>query len=246
MVTQIEKNHAAIVAKVEEFTTAIQVRDATAAVTKLSPRKGDSLERQIHALMVEIAAGTGDEYIETGTLTGRVAKSKKGDGLLQIDGGAARLAVEITDSARRSWSDYLDEVERNRDAGAVLGVVRSVDQNAGHAVRVLGNRRIIVAVDPEQDSPDLLRAVVLVLRTAALLATSRSGSAEIATAEEQITQACRHLARINVVKREASVIKKSAEKIDAECEVIGSAITRALAGASDALSGASAAIPSAA
>ena len=38
-----------------------------------------------------------------------------------------RVAVEMSDSHRNGWSDYLRDTERNRDAVASLGIVRSAD-----------------------------------------------------------------------------------------------------------------------
>jgi hypothetical protein len=78
-----------------------------------------------------------------------VARSKKGDGVLTVNGGAARLVLEMSDSTRTVWNDYLDEAERNREASASLGLVPSPAQNGGHSIRCLGSRRIVMAFDPE-------------------------------------------------------------------------------------------------
>jgi hypothetical protein len=92
---------------------------------------------------------------------GNVPPSKKGDGVLTIGGGAARVAVEMTDSTRAGWAEYLDEAERNRQAGSALGLVRTSDQNGGQTIRVLGTRRIVLAFDPTSDEPDLVRTIVM-------------------------------------------------------------------------------------
>src|SRR3954463_15691846 len=107
-----------------------------------------------------IAAGLGDEYTETGATVGQLSRAKKGDGLLDLSGGSARLVLEMTDSNRTGWTAYLDEAERNRGANASLGLVRHIDQNAGQTFRSLGNRRVVMAFDPGNDDPELLRTVV--------------------------------------------------------------------------------------
>lgn len=87
----------------------------------------------MHQIMTQIALGLGDEYADTSSTTGAVSRSKKGDGVLTIDGGAATVALEMTDSGQnRRWNDYLDEVERNRNAAASLGLVRDAAQKRQH------------------------------------------------------------------------------------------------------------------
>ena len=58
------------------------------------------------------------------SLDRRAELNKKGDGLLAVNGGDVRVAVEMSDSHRNGWSDYLRDTERNRDAVALLGIVR--------------------------------------------------------------------------------------------------------------------------
>ncbi|MGH3976306.1 MAG: hypothetical protein ACRDS9_23735 [Pseudonocardiaceae bacterium] len=79
--------------------------------------------------MEQIAAGLGDEYADTGAIPGTIARNKKGDGVLTINGGSARIVLEMTNSKRSSWNDYLDEAERNRAAVASLGLVHEPVQN---------------------------------------------------------------------------------------------------------------------
>lgn len=74
--------------------------------------------------------------------------------------------------------------ECNR-AAASLGLVRTSTQNGGQTIRVIGARRVVMAFDPENDDPDLLRTVVLLLRTTAVIASARKGVHQIARAEER-------------------------------------------------------------
>ena len=149
----MEKQHAELAQKVDELTTAARVQDAKTTLAKVTPIKGGSYEDQVHALMYGVAAGLGDEYAETGATVGRLARCKKGDGLLAVPGRSARVVLEMTDSPRTGWGDYLDEAERNRCAAASLGLVRTIEQNGGQSIRVLGPRRIVMAFDPEHDDP---------------------------------------------------------------------------------------------
>jgi len=225
---QIEKGQTELSAKVDALSTALKVQDAKSSLAKVTPIKGGSFEDQIHALMNDIAAGLGDEYEDTTTKTGLVPRSKKGDGLLVVAGQGARVVLEMTDSARANWGEYFDEAERNRGASASLGVVRTADQNSGHSIRVLGQRRIVIAFDPDEDNAEVLRTVALLLRTVAITAAVRTGEAEVDTAEEKIGEAVAQLDKIDAIKKTAGSIQKGAVKIESECTSITTSIRRLL------------------
>ena len=247
LATTLAKNHEAVVTKVDALTTAVSVQAAaqqtSAKLASVSPLKGITYAEGVHAVMQEIAAGLGDEYADTGAVAGRTSGSWKGDGVLTVGDSAARVVLEMTDSKRVGWHDYLDESERNRDAAASLGLVRNSAQNAGQSIRVLGSRRIVMAFDPMMDDPNLLRTVVLLLRTTAIAATSRRGVNELATAEEKVQAAIELLAKIDGIQKAAGAIHKSATKISSECTSFASGIERLLTEALAALAGVEAESP---
>lgn len=238
----LDKNHRELEAKVEELTAAVRRAHATAeaatATARLTTLKGGTFEQRIHELMDGIAAGLGDEYAATGTRPGAVSRSKKGDGVLSVDGGAVNVVIEMTDSKRTSWNSYLDEAERNRTALASLGLVRSPDQLGGRTVQTITARRIVMAFDPELDDPAMLRTVVQMLRLAAVAANARRDDAEIDTAREKLTEAIDLLGRIDEVKRLAGLVGGNATKIDKEADGLRSGLDRLLGQAMTALTGA--------
>jgi hypothetical protein len=238
LTVQLEKQHSDLAQKVEELTTALQIQAAKTSLSKVTPIKGSSYEDEVHVLMDGIAAGLGGEYTETGDLVGLLPRCKKGDGLLMTDGGAARVLLEMTDSARSGWGLYLDEAERNRGAQASLGLVRYADQNGGHSLRVLGPRRVVMAFDPEHDDPELLRTVVMLLRTTALAAAARTGDSEIATAEEKISEALELLDKLDGIKKLAGAVQKNASTIESQCDTLNAGTRRLLDRALEALTGA--------
>lgn len=235
---QIDKQHAALSATIGELTTAIKVQDARTTLASVTPIKGGSFEARVHTLMLDIATGLGDEYEDTTAKTGAVPRCKKGDGVLSVSGQPTNVVVKLTDSNRSGWGAYFDDAERNRRADAALGVVRTPDQNAGQSIRVLGPRRVIIAFDPSKDDPELLRTVVMLLRTVAITATSRTGESEIATAEERIAEALAQVQRLDSIKKTAASIQKGASSIDSECMSISTGIRRLLDQALVALTGA--------
>lgn len=235
------KNHETLSQKIDEIGTAVKVHEARASLSKVTPIKGDAFETQVNEVLSAIAAGLGDEYSDTRSVVGHLPRSKKGDGLLTIDGGTARVVIEMTDSVRGGWAEYLDEAERNRNAAAALGLVRTPEQNGGQSIRVIGSRRNIMAFDPMTDDADLIRTVVILLRTAAIAASTRRGAEQLSTAEEKIAEALAQLDRIDDIKKAAGSIHKNAEKIETGCTAVSSGINRLLSEALAALADAQAA-----
>lgn len=231
----IADNHTDLTKKVDEVVVALKVQEAKRAVTSRSPEKGFEYEDSMVVLLQDIAAGLGDEYADTRNTTGAISRCQKGDGVLTVE-GKTQVVVELTDSADRSWVPYFDVAERNREANASLGIVPTPEQNGGQSIRVLGTRRIVLAFDPRTDDHALLRTVVMLLRAAALTASSRRGAEEIATAEEKINAAIGQLEKIDKVKKLASLIQKNANKIETDCTAINAGIQRLLTDALTALS----------
>ncbi len=238
----MDKNHLALVGKVEELAKAVEVQKAaqvavsrTASVT---PLKGSTFESEVNGVMEDLAAGLGDEYADTGGVSGAIQRCFKGDGVLTIAAGQTRVVVEMHDSVdRRVWNDYLDEAERNREAAGSIGIVRNAGQNKGQTIRVLGPRRVIVAFDPTSDDSDLLRTVVQLVRAAAIAASSRRDVEGLETAEENIRAAAGLLEGINAIRKAAGSVRKSADTIDKECNSVQTGVGRHLGVALDALAG---------
>lgn len=225
LTTTVEKHHETLAAKVQELATALNVQkaaaEASAAVAQVTTLKGRTYEENISALMRAIVAGLGDEYTETGNLGGALAGSKKGDGLLTVDGGRVRVLVEMHDSRqKRAWNAYLDEAERNRQAAGSLGLVPTTVQNEGQSIGVLSARRVVMAFDPLEDDPALLRTVLILLRTAALAASARLDDTGVQTAAERIAEALDVLPRVDTIRRLADGIRKNAVKVDTEADTL--------------------------
>ena len=151
-------------------------KDARHTVEQGTTLKGATYEEKVNAAMRDIADGLGDDYEATGSQPGKKGSSKKGDGVLRVQGGEAAVVVEMSDSVRRTWPEYLTAAEATRGAQASLGLVPTASLLQGSSVRCLGARRIVMAFDPDTDDPELLRTVVQLLRLGAIAATSRVGN----------------------------------------------------------------------
>jgi hypothetical protein len=239
----MSKEQAALAEKVNALATAVHLayaaESAAATTAQLTPLKGETFAQAVHRVMSVIAAGLGDEYVDTSGVTGLVSRSKKGDGVLTVEGGEVRVVVEMSDSPRGAgWADYLAEAERNRGAHASIGVVRSSDQLRGSGLITLGARRIVLAYDPENDSPELLRTVVQLVRLAAVSAARRDNAGQVETADEKINEALENLTKIDDIEKTAGLISKNVLKIASDSGVLRTEITRLLKQAAAALVGA--------
>ncbi|MGO1971412.1 MAG: hypothetical protein ACTH2Q_00490 [Propionibacteriaceae bacterium] len=223
--------------KLAELTTSLEVARATEAALSNTVTKGASYEEHVNEVMAQIAAGLGDEYVETGNVTGLRSRSKKGDGVLTVEGsdGSAKVVVEMTDSPRAAWSAYLAEAEENRGAQASLGLVKRVENLKGGPILCLGPRRIVMSFDPETDEPRLLRCVIQVLRLAAESAAARVDKSETETADEQLVEALAALKRLAAMQKSAGSIRKSADSIGTQAATLHTELTRYLTQARTAL-----------
>lgn len=221
-----------------EFAVRVGTDDATAAVKGVTTIKGFDYESQINDVLIALAADIGEEYEATGERAGRLPRNKKGDGVLHVSGGIARVVVECHDGTSKDWGPYLAEAERNRGAQASVGLIRYADDNAGRVVRVVAPKRLVVAFDPDTDDPELLRTIMLLMRTVALTASGRFGTEEVATANEHIREALSIIEDLDEAKRSASAIAGHATKIEQIVTRTMTAIQRELNGAQNALTGA--------
>jgi hypothetical protein len=201
----------------------------------MSTLTGKPFEDALHLVLAELAAGYGDEYVDTSATVGLFRSNRKGDGVLAVNGGDVRIVVEMTDSERKGWGAYLSEAERNRGARASLGIVRTAAQLGGHGVVSLGPRRLLLAFDPETDSADLLRVVLQLLRLAAQTAVHDERSGEVRVAEEKIGEAIGVLGRIDKVTKAVGIIRREATTIGDQSEALHTELSRLLSQARTAL-----------
>lgn len=227
----------ALTTKVDQVLTAVQVKQARDEVVARTALKGASYEEQVHRVLHELAAGFGDEHTETGNVVGLRTRNKKGDGLLTLGDGDAKVVVEMTDSERPTWSDYLKEAEANRGALASLGLAKSRDQLAGQTLLTLGPRRLVLAFDPEVDDPQLLRCALQLLRQAAEVAAARVDTGELETADEALAEALTKLLTLDRIKRNVDSIRKSTTSIETEATHLQADLARLLGQARTALAG---------
>ena len=234
-------HHEALGREVRELAESIRVQHAVAAaqeqLASVTTLKGATFEDGAGSALEQIATSLGEEFVVTGRTVGSLPTSKKGDGVLIIGGGDARIVVEMHNGAgRRDWNGYLVEAERNRDAVASLGLVPDRAANVGQSLRVLGPRRLVLAYAPGDDD-SLLRSAVVLLRLAALTAARRGGGEDLALVRQRLAEATESLTKLASIRRSAGAILRSAKAIDLDADTLDTTLQRLLAQAATALEG---------
>jgi hypothetical protein len=179
-------------AKLNERLTAIEA----AAVARASERsrssaKGGDFETLLENILADFARGASDIVDRTGSETGDVARSKKGDFVLTVNpqltrGADLRIVIEAKDRAMsgRAMRDELREAKTNRAAAVGLVVFTPLHAPAGIAPFDVRSGDVYCVLDPERPDPAGLEAALRLARLLAL-ATLRESEVEVDAAAIQ-------------------------------------------------------------
>jgi len=160
----------------EERLVAIEAAaSARGAERARSTAKGGDFEDILEAMLADLARGTGDLLDRTGTETGAVLKSKKGDFVLTLDARVARgcdvkIVIEAKDRpmSMRAIRDELREARENRGAAVAVVVFSAAHAPAGIAPFNLVGDDVFCVIDPDDPEPATLEAAVRLARLLAL------------------------------------------------------------------------------
>ncbi|MEO7117456.1 MAG: hypothetical protein ABIZ34_00640, partial [Candidatus Limnocylindrales bacterium] len=166
--------------------TAIEAAAAARASERSrSAAKGADFEDSVAALLGDICRGAGDLLDRTGTESGDLARSKKGDFILTIDprlsrGADLRVVIECKDRpmSGRAMREELEAAKRNRDASVALVCFSTTHAPAGIAPFDVRAGDVYCVIDPDAPEPAVLEAAVRLARLMAL-ASLREQEAEV-------------------------------------------------------------------
>jgi hypothetical protein len=137
--------------------------------------KGGDFEATIEAMLGELARGSGDLLERTGTETGALMSSKKGDFVLTLNadvtsGNELRVVVECKDRyvSGRAMRDELREAKSNRDAAVALVVFTAAHAPAGIAPFDVRAGDVYCVQDPATPDSATLEAAVRLARLLAV------------------------------------------------------------------------------
>jgi hypothetical protein len=172
--------------KLHERLAAIEAAAAARGAERArSSAKGADFEDVLESMLGDLARGVGDLVDRTGSESGDLLRSKKGDFVVTIDpertGGAdLRIVVEAKDRAMsgRQIRDELREAKTNRCAVVGLVVFSAQHAPAGIAPFDVRAGDVYCVVDPAAPDPATLLGALRLARLLAL-ATLRDVAAEI-------------------------------------------------------------------
>ena len=173
---QFREEMAAGFRSLEERLVAIESAAAARGAERArSAAKGADFEDLLSGLLGDLARGAGDLLDRTGTETGALLKSKKGDFVLSVDprvarGADLRIVVEAKDRpmSMRAIRDELREARENRGASVALAVFTPAHAPSGIAPFALIGDDVYCVVDPQAPDPATLEAAVRLARLLAL------------------------------------------------------------------------------
>jgi len=191
-----------------------------------SAAKGADFEDLLEGMLGDLARGAGDLLDRTGTETGALVGSKKGDFVLTLDprvtrGADVRIVLEAKDRVMspRAMRDELREARENRGASVAVAAWSARHAPAGIAPFAVLGDDVHVVVDPDAPEAAFLEAAV---RLARLLALAKLGEREVEVDSLAIGRALagvrEQLEAIRALKTQltsvASVTKAVAEGLD--------------------------------
>jgi hypothetical protein len=160
----------------EERLVAIEAAAAARGAERArSTAKGGDFEDLLEAMLADLARGAGDLLDRTGTDTGSVMKSKKGDFVLTLDARIARgcdvkVVVEAKDRpmSMRAIREELREAKENRGAAVAVVVFSQAHAPSGIAPFHLVGDDVYCVIDPDDPQPATLEAAIRLARLLAL------------------------------------------------------------------------------
>ncbi len=160
----------------EERLVAIEAAAAARGAERArSAAKGADFEDLLETMLGDLARGAGDMLDRTGTETGAIMKSKKGDFVLTIDARVARgcdlrVVIEAKDRpmSMRAIREELRDAKENRGAAIGLVVFTPAHAPAGVAPFSLVGDDVYCVIDPEAPESATLEAAVRLARLLAL------------------------------------------------------------------------------
>src|SRR5215203_116180 len=125
-----------------------------------SAAKGGDFEVLLHGMLGDLARGAGDLLDRTGTETGALLGSKKGDFVLTLDprvtrGADLKVVLEAKDRvmSQRAMREELREARENRGAAVAVAIWTPAHAPTGVAPFAMLGDDIHVVVDPEAPDP---------------------------------------------------------------------------------------------
>ncbi len=218
---------------VHERLTAIEAASrARAEERSRSAAKGGDFEDLLEGMLGDLARGAGDLLDRTGTESGAVLGSKKGDFVLTLDakltrGADVRVVLEAKDRVMslRAMREELREACRNRGAGVAVAVWTPRHAPAGVAPFAMVGEDVHVVVDPDAPDPSYLEAGVRLARLLALAQLQeREVEVDAAAVGRALSGIREQLDAIRALKMQLTSVASAAESVKGGLDTLRNSI----------------------
>ena len=188
-------------------------------------QKGVEFEEYCEVIISEIAKHHNDRLESTGTTTGLVEGSKKGDHVYTVKDSGKKIVLEMKDYTKPQSTPalerYMNEAIENR--GAEYGIVISKRKN-GFSKDVglfqeYGNKLFVALTTEETDNVELQNELlVIALRWARLRLKQKSGTIDSSLIIEKIENVQRSMKKFSNIKTKCTSIKGTADEISEDLD----------------------------
>ena len=183
--------------------------------------KGGDFEDLLAGMLGELARGSGDLVDRTGTETGAVVGSKKGDFVITLDakltrGADLRIVVEAKDRAmsQRAMRDELREARENRGAAVAVAAWTPAHAPSGGAPFAIVGEDVHVVVDPAAPDPAYLEAAIRLARLLALAQLAdRDVEVDAAAIRKALIGVRQELETIRAFKTQLTSVSETAKAV---------------------------------
>ena len=205
-------------------------------------QKGVEFEEYCEEIISEIAKHHNDRLESTGTTTGLIEGSKKGDHVYTIKDSGKKIVLEMKDytspQSTPKLERYMNEAIENR--GAEYGIVIS-KRKSGFSKDVgifqeYGNKLFVALTTEESENVELQNELlVIALRWARLRLKQKSGTVDSSLIIEKIENVQRTMKKFSNVKAKCTSIKGTVDEISEDLEELRETINADLLGVSKSL-----------
>jgi len=205
-------------------------------------QKGVEFEEYCEEIISEIAKHHNDRLESTGTTTGLIEGSKKGDHVYTIKDSGKKIVLEMKDytspQSTPKLERYMNEAIENR--GAEYGIVIS-KRKSGFSKDVgifqeYGNKLFVALTTEESESVELQNELlVIALRWARLRLKQKSGIVDSSLIIEKIENVQRTMKKFSNIKAKCTSIKGTADEISEDLDELRETINADLLGVSKSL-----------
>jgi hypothetical protein len=188
-----------------------------------------------------IASYAGDDCEPTGNITGRIARSKMGDGVVDLKVGAqvySRIVLEAKNKAlsKLDWEKEAQGSKQNRAAMGFIGLCKHLsDMPNASRILILDSRSIVLAFDPERDDLQLLALVYQLVKLNTLSNAGSSEDIDLGEINNSLEAALKALEKFDLITKNASAIRNAADSITKDANFVRSQISEELENAQNEL-----------